>query len=85
MREGAIEPLSEPPAPRRRGVVTNWNDDRGYGFIRPLDFADRRSVFVHRSSLPSGDQSLAVGARVNFSMGISPINGRDMAVDVQEE
>jgi hypothetical protein len=47
--------------------------------------ADRRSVFVHRSSLPSRDQSLAVGTRVNFSMGISPVNGRDMAVDVQEE
>jgi cold shock CspA family protein len=85
MREAPYEPLIESHALRRRGIVANWNDDRGYGFIRPLDFADRRSVFVHRSSLPSSDQSLAVGARISFTMGISPINGRDMAVDVQEE
>jgi cold shock CspA family protein len=35
---------------RHKGRLTEWNDDRGFGFINPLDGGSR--VFVHISAFP---------------------------------
>ena len=37
---------------RRQGTVTDWNDERGFGFITPEAQGSR--VFVHISALPRG-------------------------------
>jgi cold shock CspA family protein len=39
---------------RQQGRLTEWNDDRGYGFVTPLDGSAR--VFVHISEFPAGQR-----------------------------
>lgn len=48
------------------GTVASWNEERGMGFIKPLDGTPDR--FVHRSALADG-QALRVGATVTFTPG----------------
>lgn len=45
---------------RRQGVVTRWNDQKGFGFIE-LAAAGRR-VFVHVSAVPRGQRPVDGGA-----------------------
>lgn len=37
---------------RQKGVITRWEDERGFGFITPI--AEGSSVFVHASECPPG-------------------------------
>jgi uncharacterized membrane protein YsdA (DUF1294 family)/cold shock CspA family protein len=39
---------------RRQGVLAEWNDDRGFGFITPAAGGSR--VFVHVSAFPRGQR-----------------------------
>lgn len=48
----------------RKGIVTHYNDSKGYGFIK--DLATGESVFVHANSLA---QPIAEGNRVSFEIG----------------
>jgi CspA family cold shock protein len=47
------------------GIVKNWMDGRGYGFIKPEDSQD--DVFVHYSGL-KGAYNLNRGQRVEFEV-----------------
>jgi cold shock CspA family protein len=35
---------------RKHGTLTRWNDDRGFGFIKPS--GDAQDVFAHISAFP---------------------------------
>ena len=50
----------------QRGIVAEWTDDRGFGFITPSDGGAR--AFVHVSAFPRG-QRPAVGDRVTYVLG----------------
>lgn len=49
---------------RLRGTIKTWNDERGFGFIRPE--TPGPDVFLHISALPSGTHRPTVGERVQY-------------------
>ena len=49
---------------RRRGVLADWNDDRGFGFIKATTGGSR--LFVHVSDFPRGGRPV-VGCEVTFA------------------
>lgn len=69
-----------------RGVVKNFDDEKGFGFLKPDDDGD--AVFVHFSSLPrnfqrGGDSTLQSGDRVVFDIEIDDRKGKECAKNVQ--
>jgi len=49
------------------GVVKFFNDQKGFGFIKPDDGGD--DLFVHRSNVQTDDQSLRDDQTVEFEIG----------------
>ncbi len=51
---------------RVEGVLSKWNDERGFGFIAP----DRggSEVFVHISAFPRNGQRPRSGERLSFEI-----------------
>ncbi len=64
---------------RFHGRITDWKDEKGFGFITPDDGG--RQVFVHISSISDRPRRPVVGERVTFDLKIDP-QGRPQAVDV---
>lgn len=52
---------------RRRGTITKWDDEKGFGFIAPNDRTD--DVFLHRRGLPAGARRPKVGDVVHYELG----------------
>ncbi|MFO0902049.1 MAG: cold shock and DUF1294 domain-containing protein [Pirellulales bacterium] len=52
---------------RRQGHISEWNDERGFGFIRPQGSAGR--VFVHISAFPRGGRRPVVAEEVRYELG----------------
>lgn len=51
----------------RDGIITYFNDLKGYGFISSDD--DERSIFVHHSAIEGGGyKTLREGQRVRFDV-----------------
>jgi uncharacterized membrane protein YsdA (DUF1294 family)/cold shock CspA family protein len=48
----------------RYGLVSKWDDDKGYGFIAPR--GGGREVFVHIKAFPSGNRRPTVGDSVSY-------------------
>lgn len=62
------------------GVLAKWNDERGFGFIKPrLGGAE---VFVHISEFPKDGQRPCVGERVSFEVTVDRA-GKKKARQVQ--
>lgn len=49
------------------GVVKFFNDQKGFGFIKPDDGGD--DLFVHRSNVQTDDQTLRDDQAVEFEIG----------------
>jgi CspA family cold shock protein len=61
------------------GKVKMFNDEKGFGFIRPDDGSN--DVFFHVSALREGDD-VTVGKAVTFEAGVDPKSGKTKAVSV---
>ncbi|MEO6973242.1 MAG: cold shock and DUF1294 domain-containing protein [Rhodoferax sp.] len=62
------------------GRLKSWNDDRGFGFIEPLQGG--QEIFVHIKSFPSGTGRPAVGLPLTFEVELGP-QGKKRAKSVQ--
>lgn len=69
-------------ATRQAGSITEWNDERGFGFITPDSGGSR--VFVHVSAFPRTRSRPFVGERVEFHVEQAP-DGRMRAAEVTSE
>ena len=65
---------------RRSGTLTQWNDERGFGFITGADSS--KSVFVHISEFEPGAPRPLVGDVVDFETVLDAAN-RPQAVSVR--
>jgi CspA family cold shock protein len=61
------------------GKVKMFNDEKGFGFIKPDDGSG--DVFFHVSVLRE-DDDIAVGKAVSFEIGVDPKSGKSRAVSV---
>ena len=61
------------------GKVKLFNEDKGYGFIKPDDGGD--DVFFHVTALREGDE-ITKNATVNFEVGVDPKSGKSKGVRV---
>lgn len=64
---------------RYQGQISEWNDERGFGFVRPRDSAGR--VFVHISAFPRGSRRPSLDEPVSYELG-QDARGRPRATNV---
>lgn len=64
---------------RVRGRINRWNDDKGFGFITPLNGS--QSIFMHISAFNSRGSRPVVGGLVTYTPS-SDRHGRPCAIDV---
>jgi uncharacterized membrane protein YsdA (DUF1294 family)/cold shock CspA family protein len=64
---------------RYQGQISEWNDERGFGFVRPRGGAGR--VFVHISAFPPGSRRPSLAERVSYELGQDD-RGRPRATNV---
>ena len=72
--------ISPEPTPRL-GVLSRWNDDRGFGFIKPDDGGEK--LFVHVSAFGPLERRPVDGDRVRFTVAVD--GGRTQAVTADIE
>jgi CspA family cold shock protein len=61
------------------GKIKMFNEDKGFGFIKPDDGGV--DVFFHVSALRDGDE-ITQGEAVTFEIGADPKSGKTKAVSV---
>lgn len=66
-------------AGQQQGTIVNWNDDRGFGFIRPD--AGGKELFFHISDVSNGQRRPRENLTVTYSASRDE-KGRACAVDV---
>ena len=63
----------------KKGILTKWNDEKGYGFITPL--GEKKSIFVHVNEFQDRQRRPTINRAVTFN--ISSNNGRPCAINVK--
>ncbi len=66
-------------ADQQQGIIVNWNDDRGFGFIRPDEGG--KELFFHISDVNNGGTRPRENLKVSYSASRDE-KGRACAVDV---
>ena len=61
---------------RRKGKITRWNDDKGYGFIKPADGG--KQVFVHIRAFANRNRRPVINQVVTYALS-SDKQGRPCA------
>mmetsp|Transcript_73555 Transcript_73555/g.208388 ORF Transcript_73555/g.208388 Transcript_73555/m.208388 type:complete len:125 (+) Transcript_73555:57-431(+) len=64
----------------KSGVLKMWNDEKGFGFIKPEDGGE--DVFMHRSALPQGDE-VSEGDSLRFDVVYDDRKGKTRADNVK--
>jgi len=59
-----------PDVPRSRGRLVNWNDERGFGFLKPADGSP--DVFVHVSAFVKEGRHIETGHEYEFDIEAGP-------------
>jgi len=67
----------------KTGQVLKWDEERGFGFIKPDDGDE--DLFCHRSSLQGGATSLSKGEKVRFDSEYDEKKGKSRAVNCSSE
>jgi len=62
------------------GILKKWNDERGFGFIEPMQGA--QEVFVHISAFPRDGTRPKLEELLSFEIGLSE-GGKKQAVNVR--
>lgn len=65
---------------RLAGRISNWNDDKGFGFVVPHDGGVR--AFVHVKAFPFGSRRPVEGDLISYAASTDP-RGRTNATDVR--
>ena len=65
---------------RRVGRISDWNEDKGYGFVTPHDGGDR--AFVHVKAFQSGSRRPVDGDLISYAAS-RDARGRTNATDVR--
>lgn len=65
---------------RFQGTIKNWNDDRGFGFIEPIQGG--QELFVHIKAFQNSYGRPEVGAKVSFEVETNP-EGKKRAVRIE--
>ena len=64
---------------RSHGILTKWNDQRGFGFIEPANGA--AELFVHVSAFPRDGVRPRIGELVSFAIATGP-DGKPRATEI---
>merc|ERR1711920_298785 len=68
---------------KETGKVTNWNNVKQFGFIKPD--ADGEDLFCHVSALVDGEGSVAIGDHVTYTKEFNTVKNKSLAVNVRKD
>jgi cold shock CspA family protein len=65
---------------RFEGMLSKWNDDRGFGFIKPKH--GDQDIFVHISAFPKDGKRPSIGEKLSFEIQVGQ-DGKKEAKNLQ--
>lgn len=65
----------------KTGVVVGWNEDKGYGFVRPSE-GGGADIFIHRRDITNAIM-LNQGQKVSFDIIIDERKGKPRATELR--